>query len=258
VGNNLQEKLGSLLLDGNLGILGNLVVATGSPQKGDILTAQDNNGTVGWGQVTASHGMIVFNYASANPTTNVVSNGSGSYTWTVPSGITSVDVKVWGGGGGGSYGGEIGGAGGYAESVLSVNLGTPYIVQIGAGGITGPSYTNESGQDGGQSSFGSNLVSASGGQGAIVNTYGYYGLGGSGLNGQLKLTGNSGTDFGGFAPMIGTSQNISPTGVYLTTGYSLPISNSIGAGGKGNAGYITGTNAATNFNGGDGMVIITY
>jgi hypothetical protein len=48
VGSSLQEKLGSLLLDGNLGIIGNLVVATGSPQVGDVLAAQDINGTVGW------------------------------------------------------------------------------------------------------------------------------------------------------------------------------------------------------------------
>ena len=48
IGALLQEKAGSLLLDGGLGVLGNLVIATGSPTAGKVLTATDNNGTVAW------------------------------------------------------------------------------------------------------------------------------------------------------------------------------------------------------------------
>ncbi len=41
------DVIGGALFD-NLGITGNLIVASGSPQVGAVLTAQDTNGTAGW------------------------------------------------------------------------------------------------------------------------------------------------------------------------------------------------------------------
>src|SRR3954469_22605891 len=64
-----------------------------------------------------------------------------SGTYTVPAGVTSITVEVWGGGGaGGGYqtfkntfaGGGSGG--GYVRTVMSVTAGQTYTVTVGAGG----------------------------------------------------------------------------------------------------------------------------
>ncbi len=54
------DVIGGALFD-NLGITGNLIVASGSPQIGDVLTAQDTNGTVGWGTVATGGSSAVNN-----------------------------------------------------------------------------------------------------------------------------------------------------------------------------------------------------
>ena len=54
IGALLQEKTGSLLLDGNLGVLGNLIIANGSPAAGKVLTALDNTGTATWADVSTT------------------------------------------------------------------------------------------------------------------------------------------------------------------------------------------------------------
>jgi hypothetical protein len=74
--------------------------------------------------------------SSTNP-----ANGSGTFgTFTVPSGLTSVAVKVWGAGGGGGYncgtfGGETtgGGGGGYAAGTLAVTSEQTIYVNAGEG-----------------------------------------------------------------------------------------------------------------------------
>ena len=66
---------------------------------------------------------------------------AGTYTWTVPTGVTKISVAAVGGGGGGaqkSAGGSGGGGGlvSYTNSV-SVTPGDIYTVVVGAGGVTG-------------------------------------------------------------------------------------------------------------------------
>lgn len=88
--------------------------------------------------ITVAAGRVASQVASSQLLTT-----SGS--WTAPAGITSVGVECWGGGGGGggaaattgSAGGG-GGGGGYANSVVTVNPGTPYPYTIGGGGAGGP------------------------------------------------------------------------------------------------------------------------
>jgi len=76
--------------------------------------------------------------AGANP-------GQGTSTageFTVPSGFTSMDVKMWGaGGGGGDHGGNGtsceavgGGGGGYVEGTIATSPGTVFDVYVGEGG----------------------------------------------------------------------------------------------------------------------------
>jgi hypothetical protein len=76
---------------------------------------------------------------------------TGQTTWTVPSGITSIQVECYGAGGGGSITGGVkssgGGGGGYAKVyTLSVTPGQIVYVNVGAGGAAaagGNSWVNK-------------------------------------------------------------------------------------------------------------------
>ncbi len=65
---------------------------------------------------------------------------TGSQQWTVPAGVTSITVDVWGAGGGGgrrrSSDGASGGGGGgaFSRSILSVTPGTTLTIFVGSGG----------------------------------------------------------------------------------------------------------------------------
>jgi len=54
--------------------------------------------------------------AHAVPATDWSFDEPGHYTWTVPAGVTLVDVELWGAAGGGSFVGGEGGAGAYVEA----------------------------------------------------------------------------------------------------------------------------------------------
>ena len=100
-----------------------------------------------------------------------------SKTWTVPAGVTEIQVMLFGGGGGGessNYGAGGGGSGYMAKGTFAVTPGEKYSVVIGAGG--------NAGRDGGQTSFG-DLLSASGGN-----------RGGGGVGGDGFAGGGGGAD----------------------------------------------------------------
>lgn len=71
----------------------------------------------------------IWNANGADPTVSTIYDYTGSdQTYTVPAGVTSIKVKMWGaGGGGGTPGGWVygyaGGGGGYTEETLSVTPG---------------------------------------------------------------------------------------------------------------------------------------
>jgi len=163
-----------------------------------------------------------------------------SGTFTVPAGITSVNVQAWGAGGagGGAYyfiwGGETAGGGGAGGSYTSQNAtgltaGSVITVTVGTGG-TG--VNSADGGAGGASSFGS-YVTAFGGNGGTVSgtgasaTIGTTYNGGAGSN--KDVSNNSGAGGGG-AGSSGSGGNASGT-----TG---------GTGGAGGGG--TGANGRTN------------
>ena len=60
--------------------------------------------------------------------------------WVVPTGVTSIDVKMWGAGGGGyvygygGVGGQSGGSGGYTTGTIPVQSGQILAVAVGGGG----------------------------------------------------------------------------------------------------------------------------
>jgi Divergent InlB B-repeat domain len=100
-------------------------------------------------------------------------------TFTVPTGISSVNVQLWGGGGQGGFVGAFsgalgcytgtggGGGGAYAAGSVAVVAGSMYPVTVGCGGcVTSPDPKQYN--LGGPSSVGS-LLSAGGGQGGYDN-----------------------------------------------------------------------------------------
>ena len=88
----------------------------------------------------------------------------GTFTWTAPSNVTSVEYLIVGGGGGGGAAYDTGSAGGgggglVLTGTISVTPGTSYSIVIGAGGNGGNATTDGTyrqeynGEDGSSSSF---------------------------------------------------------------------------------------------------------
>lgn len=132
-----------------------------------------------------------------------VFNSSG--TFSVPAGVTKVDVLVVAGGGGGS--GSVSGGGGAGGLIwqegYAVTSGANIAVTIGAGGAGGA--TNSSGINGQNSSFGT-LEAIGGGKGGAAGTTNTDpGVGGSGGGGasyggsNTKATGGAGTAGQGYS-----------------------------------------------------------
>lgn len=195
-------------------------------------TNPDSGSASGWiqvvtGNVLTSRSIVGGNYASySNP---------GTYTWSVPTGVTKIRLRIWGGGGGGgagsssSSGGSGGGGGGYGEGTYTIASGTTSLaVIVGAGGAAGVASTTSpsSGGTGGTSSVGS-FLSVTGGQGGQAGNGGtatQLSNSGSATGSQLGVPGY----FGGLAYTLqgvviggsggaafGTSQppvNVAPAG----------------------------------------------
>jgi hypothetical protein len=204
---------------------------------------------------------------------------TGSGNWTVPTGVTSVTVHVWGGGAGGggggpgfTTGGAGGASGGYSSSVLTVTPGDviPYVVGAGGTGGTGGGAQAGSARSGigGNSWFNSTAlgsgVSAQGGQRG-TNSYDS-GAGGAAASGSGTTTtsGTAGRASGAFVvPAGGGSGAPGPSGAggqggtadntsaYPGGGGGAPNgggagSNGVNASGAGGAGgTITGGSAGT-------------
>lgn len=166
----------------------------------------------------------------------VITFTSGSVTWTIPAGVSTVDVLLVGGGGGG--GGTFdtaaagGGGGGGVEELFNeaVTGGSSVSITIGSGGSGGAgasgSYGNPGG-DGGATSFG-NVSVAGGGGGAGGRTSGRAGASGGGGGGRAtSYVGGAGT------PGIGNNGGKNNSGDHK------------GAGGGGGAGSPGGNATST-------------
>ena len=123
--------------------------------------------------------------------TGVDVNGQTTYSWTLPSWATSVDVLVVGGGGGGGYdNGGGGGAGGVALATDVSSLSSPVSIKVGRGGIVPTSGTAI---DNGVGSEFADIVVHGGGGGGTWHTSdtpaGGSGGGGSGHASEYKIGG---------------------------------------------------------------------
>jgi hypothetical protein len=93
---------------------------------GQLCTVTNGSGTVGTSDVTT---------VAVTCTSNVINYITpGSYSWTVPDGVTTIEVVATGGGGGGGAGGYAGGNGGVVTATLSVTPGQVLPLFVGGGG----------------------------------------------------------------------------------------------------------------------------
>lgn len=196
----------------------------------------------------------------------------GPFTWTVPPGVTSITVEVWGAGGGGcGEAGGAGGAGGYALCQGNVISGQTYTYSIGAGGLGGGPWTSgcPGTSAGGATRFmgpGIDCVATQGGAGSGGGGAGGSGYGAIGVNGlKLALIGGAGQDLftdnqqakGGDAPRGGMGGLGSGMG-HGDLASARVIYSGMSPGGGGGAEYKSSSTAFYGGNGGDGMVQITY
>ena len=170
---------------------------------------------------------------------------AGSYTFTTPDYVTSVEIMVVGGGGAGGY--KIGGGGGggglfYSES-FPVETNTTYRIQVGQGGdaATDLSARSKSGErsyfarvDGPEEEDEVVLIQVPGG-----------GAGGSYVNNAAIATGADGASGGGgtFALVGGSATSNEVDGVWVTYGHK---------GGQGNDSRTGGNQAGKTAAGGGG------
>ncbi|WP_143569264.1 glycine-rich protein [Streptomyces acidiscabies] len=155
-------------------------------------------------------------------------------TFTVPTGVSSLNVQLWGAGGGGDnsayYSGQVGGAGGgYTTGTLAVTAGQSLTVMAGQGGnVNSTATTYGGGGAGGASPVTPGAIGASGGgMSALWN--------GASFSTPLLIAGGG----GGASPGADT-QNPKPGGGGGTNGGGDGNTNTSGQGGTQTAGGTAG------------------
>ncbi len=231
----------------------------------DAWSSTSNLSSAVWGQGTAVAGGYIYSVGgSGGDATNTQTYYSpGDTTYTVPAGVTSLTVKVWGAGGGSGAGnnqsgrGGAGGGGGYVKSVLAVTPSENLTVRIGSGGAGAGG--NRRGGDGGgysavlrNSTFLLQAGGGGGGGGAEGTSSGYGGDGGAG-GGTSGAVGLRGGGWGAGWPGQGGSAGSGGNGGGGGWGGAAGAAGVANAGG--NAGGSTGTcNASITGTGGAGGI----
>ncbi len=256
--NSSDSPLFTILDNGNVGI--------GTSSPGSILAVGTTNGInftaatstfASAGGINLTSGCYAIGGAClSGPNTGIVLSAIRTYTststtntWTPPSNLSYIVVTVWGGGGGGAttvanYGGA---GGGYATKIInnaSLSGTTSVQVLVGDGGTPAATGTN-----GGNSSFGPSLVSATGGAGGGTSP----GTPGTGVNGDIN-------DTGGIATRGVTSSTVGTGGCApFNSGAGGAGAGASGAGlsGRANSGCGGASGSSTGFSyGGTGLVTV--
>ena len=199
-------------------------------------------------------------------------NYNTSGTFTVPAGVTSLQVEAWGGGGkggkkisgNGAYGG--GGGGAYAKKLITVTPGTTYTVSVGIGSI------NQTTTAASDSWFdNTTLILAKGGHSVLDNTTsGASGGLFSDCIGDVRFSGGNGANGATNGGGGGSSAGTAATGTAATNqnGAIAPIGGGNGSSGSSGSPTINGSspgggggggkNNDDGANGGAGKIIITW
>lgn len=168
-----------------------------------------------WGSGNVASGGFLYSIGGTSFSGQLY-NTQGTDTYVVPTGVTSITIKMWGGGAGGGGGGNsqvggAGGGGGFVQSTISVTPGETLTVYVGGGGVGGAfsSAGNDAGGGGGGGGISSlyrsttPLAIAGGGGGgggsrqAVSGAAGGAGGGTTGVNGGNVATNNGAGGAGG-------------------------------------------------------------
>lgn len=244
---------------GGTWVSNNTAVATVNPITGVVTGVLAGSTTFTFTNSTAPGCSATTGVVTVSPGLSTVYNSSN--TFTVPAGVTSVQVECWGGGGGGGSAGgnnsEAGGGSGGAyvkNTSISVTPNSQYAIVVGGGGTAG--------NPGGQSFFSSAstilAVGGNNGGGAIGNNS--VGSGGvavtagnvGGTTNTYGSAGNGGTTTGG----RGGSGGNGGAGGIATTGNS-PGADGVAPGGGGAGARRSDGTTKSGGVGGAGQVIIT-
>lgn len=248
----IPQSFTDSVTSGSVTINSNLATITRGIVANNIITGQNKfriqlrTGSVS-GRIIKTSNEVTINDRSQSlgPTGQIQYTVSGTYTFVVPAGVTSISVACVGAGGGGYVSSEtpvVAGGGGGGGSLSYVNdipvtPGASYTVVVGKGGSKGETYIGILSQDGknGERSYFADPdtgVVASGGFGGSRTTGGiggaYVGAGNDGSNGQL---GGAGGGAGGYDNSSGGGNG----GVATYSGIGL-----ITYGGKGGGVYLYG------------------
>lgn len=206
---------------------------------------------------------------------SVIYANPGSTVWTAPSGVTEVQVEVWGGGGRGgsrSSNGSAGGGGGgaYSRQVVTVVAGHDYTVHVGAGSSTtdagGDSYFLNTGTvlaKGGGSVAQNSLTGAAGGAAASgVGSVRF--SGGDGADGAGGNGGGGGSSAGPTSagnPGSGRVGGVAPAGGGAGGNGADHAGNGnhgLTPGGGGGGARVTANTPRQGGRGADGRVVLTF
>lgn len=201
---------------------------------------------------------------------------AGSFTYTLPAGITAILVECIGAGGGAAGVATAagtanvvpgGGGGGYAEKFIA-NPDASYAYSVGAGGAGGAAGDNP-GSTGGNTTFGSPSVctatggtgGTTGGTGTASNIAGGPGNGGAGTVGDILLTGSDG---GNGIRLSGTIGASGTGGAAARGGGTVRAKSAAGAGANGfapgggaqGALVLNGSAAVAGGSGADGRIVV--
>jgi hypothetical protein len=212
--------------------------------------------------------------------TKTILTSATSGTYTTPANVTHIVVEVWGSGGGGagcsstasaSGGGSGGGGGGYSRSTIQSPAAT-YSYTIDGGGAGGAAGAN-GGSAGGTTTFGTSLISITGGGGSLAGvasislSAGNYANGGVASGADINIAGSCGSPSyilasgasGSGSAVSGAGGN-SAVGGGGAPGRRTQGNGSNGSqpGGGGAGGcVINGGAAASGGNGGAAMIVVT-
>ncbi|MGB4967320.1 MAG: hypothetical protein WBO35_03915 [Candidatus Saccharimonadales bacterium] len=249
----------------------------------DSWTTTSNLPTSEWSGASVGAGGYLYTIGGTTFTGQVYSS-QGTDTYTVPAGVTSLTVKMWGAGGGGGGGAatNIGGAGaggGYVTETITVTPGEVLTIYVGGGG-NGGAY-NSGGSDAGGGGAGGGYSSlyrsatalaiaagGGGGGGARNATIGAAGGAGGGTSGIIGATvsggagGGPGTPSAGGAAGAGTNTGVAGTSLTGGAGADGRSSNStdgsgatagLASGGRGGLANASGNTYAAGGGGGAGL-----
>jgi uncharacterized repeat protein (TIGR02543 family) len=217
---------GTLAFSTSTGLLSGTPTSTASSATYTITATNSSGTSTATFSISSSHPSCSPSTSSAGGFTIIQFQTVGTCAWSVPTGVTSVDILVVGGGGaGGALVGGGGGAGGYLHSTsVSVTPGANNTITVGAGGVASSS---TAGGNGGNSAFNDSLIAIGGG-------------GGGTAAGSTDVTrGGSNGGSGGGASTTSVPNGTSPQAGTGTTG-------------QGNSGGLSFLLGTSRYNGGGG------